>query len=135
MHRNREYYNHSTVLDCKDVRVKKGEASNSSHTRDSILAIDEKQGQKYRVKSIKYGNQRVSDEIVMEKLFSLTGLSSPRTKYAVNFDREFSSPSSGDKYGVASPYLKNFKDLGVFLVTDAELFIADDKAKRIKYTI
>ena len=103
-----------TVIDIKPHHVIEDTSpKETNYTRDSIMI--EFNNQKYRVKSIKYGNQRASEEILMEKLFSLTGLSSPRTRYAIT------QPSSD--YKIASPYLPGFQDLGKFLISDAELFI------------
>lgn len=71
----------------------------------------------FRTKKIKYGNPNALQEVLSQKLYAMTGLTSPDTRLQINEDHL--RPDGTPEVSVASPMITGYYDLGNFFVDDA----------------
>ena len=120
------------VIDLRHVCI--GTQSNqgvTSHTREA--KIIDLGGPRFRVKNIRYGNQRAAEEVAMAKFYALTGLDCPNSAIAMHGDHLFGfnrdtrcdyplHRTQPEHFAlVASPLIPGFSDLGQCLLNSAAM--------------
>ncbi len=81
---------------------------------------------RFRQKHIDYGNNNALHEIISQKIFALTGMSSPDTKIMV--DENKIRENGVIEISIISPMVTGYKDLGDFLIDNSlKNFISPEK--------
>lgn len=86
---------------------------------------------RFRRKHVDYGNNNAMHEVISQKLYALTGMTSPDTKIMV--DKKEVRESGALEISIISPMIVGYKDLGDFLIEgSATRFIAPENHDKWK---